>query len=89
MNKSVISVFAVVCGLGLNAQTIGNSPYSSYGIGDTKYDNSIETTSMAGISAAYVWGFNNQFNFQNPAANQNLEITSIRIQATNENQKFI
>ena len=86
MNKSVISVFAVVCSLGLNAQTIGNSPYSSYGIGDTKYDNSIETTSMAGISAAYVWDFNNQFNFQNPAANQNLEITSIRIQATNENQ---
>ena len=56
MNKSVISVFAVVCSLGLNAQTIGNSPYSSYGIGDTKYD--IDAAKEVGIdSVAALYGY--------------------------------
>lgn len=68
------------------AQTLGNSPYASYGIGDQKYDNSLETKSMGGISTAYISDFNHHFNFQNPAANQNLEITSLKIQGTNENQ---
>ena len=85
MKKLVVSLFIVAYGIA-NAQTIGNSPYASYGIGDVKYDNSIETISMGGISTAYVWDFNNQFNFQNPAANSNLELTSLKFQATNENQ---
>ena len=85
MKKLVVSLFIAAYGIA-NAQTIGNSPYASYGIGDVKYDNSIETISMGGISTAYVWDFNNQFNFQNPAANSNLELTSLKFQATNENQ---
>ena len=85
MKKLVVSLFIATCSI-TNAQTIGNSPYASYGIGDVKYDNSIETISMGGISTAYVWDFNNQFNFQNPAANSNLELTSLKFQATNENQ---
>lgn len=86
MNKLVISIFALALGINAKAQTIGNSPYASYGIGDQKYDNSIETKSMGGISTAYVSDFNNHFNFQNPAANRNLELTSIKFQGTNENQ---
>ena len=43
---------------------------------------------MGGINTAYVWDFNNSFNFKNPAANTNLEITSIKVQANNENQFF-
>jgi hypothetical protein len=43
---------------------------------------------MGGINTAYIWDFNNSFNFKNPAANTNLELTSIRVQATNENQFF-
>lgn len=85
MKKLVISIFIAILGNNTYAQTIGNSPYASYGIGDIKYDNTIETRSMGGISTAYVWDINNQFNFQNPAANSNLEITSIKIQGTNEN----
>jgi hypothetical protein len=43
---------------------------------------------MGGINTAYIWDFNNSFNFKNPAANANLELTSLRVQATNENQFF-
>lgn len=84
MKKLIVSIFMIAYGLG-NAQTIGNSPYASYGIGDIKSPSTIETYSMGGISTAYVWDFNNQFNFQNPAANSNLELASIKIQGTNEN----
>lgn len=86
MNKFVISIFTLALGINVKAQTIGNSPYASHGIGDQKYDNSVETKSMGGISTAYVSDFNNHFNFQNPAANRNLELTSIKFQGTNENQ---
>lgn len=86
MNKFVISIFAIALGINAKAQTIGNSPYATYGIGDQKYDNTVETKSMGGISTAYISDFNNHFNFQNPAANQNLELTSIKFQGTNENQ---
>jgi len=62
MKKIVVSIFVAALGSHAAAQTIGNSPYAAYGIGDIKYDNSVETRSMGGISAAYVWDFNNQFN---------------------------
>ena len=88
MKKIVVSIFVAALGSHAAAQNIGNSPYAAYGIGDIKYDNSVETRSMGGTSTAYVWDFNNQFNFQNPAANQNLEITSLRFHGTNENQYF-
>ncbi|MDO4763914.1 MAG: hypothetical protein Q4A00_05980 [Flavobacteriaceae bacterium] len=84
MKILTVSVFIVATSF-VQAQNIGNSPYASQGIGDLKYDNSVETRSMGGISTAYVWDFNNQFNFQNPAANGNLELSSIKIQGTNEN----
>lgn len=86
MNRLILPIFILALGHHSNAQTLGNSPYSSYGIGDQKYDNSVETKAMGGIATAYVSDFNNHFNFQNPAANQNLEITSLKIQGTNENQ---
>lgn len=72
----------------LNAQTIGNSPYAAFGIGDVKYDNTTDISSMGGISTAYIWDFNNNFNFSNPAANKNLELTSLKIEGSNENNFF-
>lgn len=78
----------IALGFGLNAQSMGNSPYATFGIGEVKYDNSVETSAMGGINTAYIWDFNNSFNFKNPAANANLELTSLRVQATNENQFF-
>ncbi len=78
----------VASGYFLNAQTIGNSPYAAFGIGDVKYDNTTDISSMGGISTAYISDFNNKFNFSNPAANGNLDLTSFNIEATNENNFF-
>lgn len=87
MKKIFVGSFLII-GYCVNAQSIGNSPYASYGIGDVKYDNTTETRAMGGISTAYISEFPNSFNFKNPAANENLELTSFRLEATNENNFF-
>ena len=43
---------------------------------------------MGGISTAYIWDFNNNFNFNNPAANKNLELTTVKIEGTHESNFF-
>lgn len=86
--KRIFVLSSLVAGYFLNAQSIGNSPYGAYGIGDVKYDNTVETNSMGGISTAYIWDFNNSFNFRNPAANTNLELTTIKVEGTNENNYY-
>ena len=88
MRKRIFLLPFLALAFGLHVQSMGNSPYASFGIGEVKYDNSVETSAMGGINTAYVWDFNNSFNFKNPAANTNLEITSIKVQANNENQFF-
>ncbi len=87
MKKFFVLSFISV-GYFLNAQSLSNSPYATYGIGDVKYDNTIETSSMGGISTAYISDFTSNFNFGNPANNNNFELTSIRLEATNENNYF-
>lgn len=87
MKKFLVGSFLLV-GYVFQAQSIGNSPYAAFGIGDVKYDNSVETRMMGGVSTAYISDFANSFNFRNPAANSNLELTSLRIEATNENNFF-
>ncbi|MDN5627743.1 MAG: hypothetical protein L0G16_07235, partial [Weeksellaceae bacterium] len=59
-----------------------------YGIGDVKYDNTVDISSMGGISTAYIWDFNNNFNFRNPAANTNLELTTLKVEGANENNYY-
>ncbi|WDF46639.1 hypothetical protein PQ459_17270 [Chryseobacterium sp. KACC 21268] len=86
--KRIFVLSSLVAGYLLNAQSIGNSPYGAYGIGDVKYDNTVETNAMGGISTAYIWDFNNSFNFRNPAANTNLELTTIKVEGTNENNYY-
>lgn len=78
----------IAAGFLLNAQTIGNSPYAAFGIGDVKFDNTTEISAMGGISTAYISDFNNTFNFNNPAANKNLELTTVKIEGTNESNFF-
>lgn len=78
----------IATALFLNAQSIGNSPYAAFGIGDVKYDNTTDISAMGGISTAYIWDFNNNFNFSNPAANKNVELTTLRIEGSNENNFF-
>jgi hypothetical protein len=78
----------LAAGYFLNAQTIGNSPYAAFGIGDIKYDNTADVNAMGGISTAYIWDFNNNFNFSNPAANKNLELATLKVEGTNENNFY-
>lgn len=87
MKKLFVLSFISV-GYFLNAQNLSNSPYATYGIGDVKYDNTIETSSMGGISTAFISDFSSNFNFANPANNANFELTSIKLEATNENNYF-
>ncbi|RRQ45887.1 hypothetical protein [Chryseobacterium sp. SC28] len=86
--KRIFVLSSLVAGFFLNAQSIGNSPYGAYGIGEGKYDNTADINAMGGISTAYIWDFNNTFNFRNPAANTNLELTSVKIEAANENNYY-
>jgi len=87
MNKTVL-LLSVILGIFGKAQSIGSSPYAIFGIGDVKYNNDISVSSMGGISVAHVSDFVNSFNFFNPAANFNLEFTSIRGQISNENVRY-
>lgn len=86
--KKVFVLSLISVGYFLNAQNLSNSPYAAYGIGDVKYNNTIETSSMGGISTAFISDFNSNFNFGNPANNSNFELTSIKLEATNENNYF-
>lgn len=86
--KKIFVVSFISVGYFLNAQSLSNSPYATYGIGDVKYDNTIETVSMGGISTAFISDFTSNFNFANPANNTNFELTSIKLEATNENNYF-
>lgn len=83
--KRIFVLSFILAGFFLNAQSIGNSPYASFGIGDVKYDNTTDINAMGGISTAYIWDFSNNFNFSNPAANANLELATLKIDANNEN----
>ncbi len=86
--KKIVALSLISVGYFLQAQSLGNSPYAAFGVGDVKYDNTLETSSMGGISTAYISDFSNSFNFANPANNANLELTSIKVEATNENNYF-
>ncbi len=86
--KRIFVLPLIAAGFFLNAQSIGNSPYAAFGIGDVKYDNTTDVSAMGGISTAYIWDFNNNFNFSNPAANKNMELTTVKVEATNENNFF-
>lgn len=86
--KKIFVLSFISVGYFVNAQSLSNSPYAVYGIGDVKYDNTIETSSMGGISTAFISDFSSNFNFGNPANNNNFELTSIKLEATNENNYF-
>jgi hypothetical protein len=86
MRKRIFLLPFNAVGLSVEAQSLGNSPYFAFGIGEVKYDNSVETSSMGGINTAYIWDFNNSFNFKNPAANTNLELL---LSGSNTNEKPI
>lgn len=86
--KRILTLSLMGLGAVHYAQSIGNTPYGAYGIGDVKYDNTIDITAMGGVSVAYVNDFGHKFNFSNPSANTNFNLSAFSIEATNENSFF-
>ena len=86
--KRLFVISFLTAGYFLQAQSIGNSPYAAFGIGDVKYDNTVDVSAMGGISTAYISDFSNTYNFTNPAANLNMELTSIKVEGSNENNFY-
>lgn len=85
-----VPILSILIGLGglLFGQTIATSPYSSFGIGEILYDNSIEQAGMGGLSALPTNPFNASANFYNPAANQNLSVTSFQFDTNTRLSRF-
>ncbi len=86
--RKILALTLITSGFCLYGQSIGNSPYASFGIGDVKYDNALDQQAMGGVGTAFISDFNNNFNFSNPAANENLQLTTVKVEGTNENNFF-
>lgn len=61
-----------------------SSPYSFYGIGETRFNGNVESRSMGGISMV---PDSTRINFQNPAGYGNLKWTNFTIAASSEYKK--
>ncbi len=57
-------------------QELSTSPYSSYGYGEPKFNNSSSINAMGGLGTAYSNPFGTEVNFSNPAANAYLNYAS-------------
>lgn len=75
-------------GMGLSAQDVSTSPFSSFGVGDLLFDNNIEQAGIGGISALTTNPFHSSANFSNPAANQSLNMTSFEFGANTHLSRF-
>lgn len=61
-----------------------SSPYSFYGIGETRFIGNVESRSMGGISMI---PDSTRINFQNPAGYGNLKLTNFAIAGSTDNRK--
>lgn len=85
MIKKIIAVIALVFSTAAFSQENNASPYSYYGVGDTKFKGTVDTRSMAGIG---ILPDSIHLNLQNPAATGHLKFTVFSIAATVANTKF-
>lgn len=87
--KKLLSTILLPCTLTFSiAQSVSTSPYTSYGIGELLFDNNIEQAGMAGISTVSTNPFHASANFFNPAANQNLNMTSFEFAVNTRMSQF-
>jgi len=84
MIKKLIVSICLLFSIAIFAQEGTSSPYSFYGIGDTKFKGSIDTRSMGSIS---VLPDSIHLNLQNPAHLASLRLTSFSIGGTTGNTK--
>ena len=86
--KWIICSLALLGAMTINAQTVSVSPYSSFGIGEQLFNNSAEQGAMGGISTVPTNPFGQSANFSNPAANQNIRMTTFNVTGRGENSSF-
>ncbi len=84
MIKKIIVSFCLLISLNALAQEATSSPYSFYGIGDTKFKGTVENRSMGSLS---IFPDSIHMNLQNPAQFASLKRTSFALGATYLNTK--
>lgn len=87
MKFTFSSLFFLVCFI-LVAQESSVSPFSAFGYGERKFYTDQTTRAMGGTSVAYKSPDGNEFNFQNPATNTNLEYTTFNISSNTDTSSF-
>lgn len=88
MKRILCSLILLITLSQTNAQSISISPYSSFGYGEKRFDNSTSSFGMGGLSTAYLSPYGTETNFMNPAANQNLRRTNFLFEGTTNMTQF-
>ena len=86
--KWIICSLSLLSVIAVKAQKVSVSPYSAYGLGEQLFDNSTEQAGMGGISTVPTNPFGQSANFSNPAANQNLRMTTFNASGSGFNHSF-
>ena len=86
--KWIICSLSLLSVVTIKAQSISVSPYSAYGVGEQLFDNNTEQAGMGGISTVPTNPFGQSANFSNPAANQNLRMTTFNASGSGTNYNF-
>ena len=86
--KWIICSLSLLSVVTIKAQTVTVSPYSAYGLGEQLFDNNTEQAGMGGISTDPTNPFGQSANFSNPAANQNLRMTTFNASGSGRNNSF-
>ncbi len=86
--KWIICSLSLLSVVTIKAQTVTVSPYSAYGLGEQLFDNNTEQAGMGGISTVPTNPFGQSANFSNPAANQNLRMTTFNASGSGRNNSF-
>lgn len=79
MIKKIIIAFTSILSTFALAQDGTSSPYSFYGFGETKHDNTLEHRTMGGVN---VFKDSIRLNFNNPGSYSNLKLTTFVISGT-------
>lgn len=87
MKKILITIVTIIPIL-FFGQELSTSPYSSFGYGDLKFNNSPSISAMGGLSTSYSNPFGTEVNYSNPAANAYLQYTSFEFGVNSDLVKF-
>jgi len=87
IKKNLVYLFYSLS-IGLFAQNVSISPYSSIGIGDFKFDNDVVINSVGGLGSTYTSENGGEINFSNPAANRNLYYTTFNVSGNSDLYKL-